>query len=250
MKSFVDETHNALDNLRREQRDHRGRIRPALPATVCYTCMQGALGAFASKYPGIEMHVHFSTRWIDLYLEPFDLEIRTGELLDSNLVARPLITPRMGLYASPELLQRYDKPLEPYDLADLSYIHMTIFPRRSLELRGKHRPWTMTRDAGVKHITCHQQDVDFILPDRICQPSQKSFEFRVAFSAVKGPADVPVRGVEDSHTATQPPQRRSALRILHASFSMKSCRPKDRLTPVAPQVILLAASVQTRSIWS
>ncbi len=43
---------------------------------------------------------------------------------------------------------------------------------------------------------------------------------------------------------------RDASRILHASLSMKSYQPKDRLASAAPQAILLAASVQTRSIWS
>lgn len=131
----VAEAHNALENLLREQKNHTGRIRLALPATVYYTYMQGALGAFAAKYPGIEMHVHFSTRWVDLYSEPFDVEIRTGELPDSDLIVRRLITSEMGVYAAPELLSRYPVPHEPKELAAFPYIHMTVFSRHGLELR-------------------------------------------------------------------------------------------------------------------
>lgn len=109
---------------------------------------------------------------------------------------------------------------------------------------------TIARSAGVKDITRYQQRVDFILLNRLRQPGQKSLELLVAFSAIKSAPNVPVGCVENSHTVTQPPQRRGASRILHASFLMNSCRPEDRLASAAPLVTLLAASVQTRSIWS
>ena len=130
----VAEAHNALESLLREQKNHTGRIRLALPATVYFTYMQGVLGAFAAKYPGIEMHVNFSTRWVDLYSEPFDAEIRTGDLPDSGLIVRKLITSEMGVYASPDLLDHYPVPHEPKELAVYPYIHMTIFSRHGLEL--------------------------------------------------------------------------------------------------------------------
>lgn len=130
----VAEAGNALENLLREQKRHTGRIRLALPATVYFTYMQGALGVFAATYPGIEMHVNFSTRWVDLYSEPFDVEIRTGDLPDSDLIVRRLITSEMGVYAAPELLGQYPVPEAPNDLAAFPYIHMTIFPRHGLEL--------------------------------------------------------------------------------------------------------------------
>lgn len=142
----VAEAYNALENLLREQRKHTGRIRLALPATVYFTSMQGALGAFAMKYPGIEMHVHFSTRWLDLYSEPFDLEIRTGDLPDSDLIVRKLITSEMGVYAAPELLNRYHVPHEPDELTDFPYIHMTIFSRHGLELR---------KDGKAEFVSMH-----------------------------------------------------------------------------------------------
>lgn len=130
----VAEANNALENLLREQRNHTGRIRLALPATVYFTYMQGVLGSFAAKYPGIEMHVSFSTRWVDLYSEPFDVEIRTGDLPDSDLIVRKLTTSKMGVYAAPKLLAHYPVPHEPKELAAFPYIHMTIFSRHGLEL--------------------------------------------------------------------------------------------------------------------
>lgn len=130
----VSEGRNALEQLLREQHSHSGRVRLALPATVYYTWVRGALGAFAAKYPGIELHVHFTTRWVDLYSEPFDLDIRIGSLPDSDLSARRLFSSTQGLYASPELAARYPQPVEPADLVNLPYIHLTIFKDNILQL--------------------------------------------------------------------------------------------------------------------
>ena len=108
----------------------------------------------------------------------------------------------------------------------------------------------ISRSAGVKDVTGHQQSINFILLNRLRYPTQKSFEFLVAFSAVKVASDVPVGCVESSHTANQPPQRRGAARILYASLLMKSYLPEVHLDLVDSLVIPLAASAQTWSIWS
>lgn len=146
----VTEAQDALENLLKEQKNHTGRIRLALPATTYFTFMQGALSSFTATYPGIEMHVYFSTRWMDLYTEPFDLEIRSGDLPDSDLVARKLYTTTMGIYASRELLERYPTPQAPRELSPLPYIQTTVFPRQSLELRkGNKRESVPMRPVHV-----------------------------------------------------------------------------------------------------
>ena len=159
---IMSEAQSALENLLRDQRNHTGRIRLALPATAYFSFMQGALGSFAAKYPGIEMHVFFSTRWVDLYTEPFDLEIRTGDLPDSDLVVKKLTHAEMGVYAAPELLSRYPAPREPGDLAAFPYIHMTISPRYSLELRkGDTTESVAMRPAHV--VNALALGLDFVL---------------------------------------------------------------------------------------
>jgi len=56
--------------------------------------------------------------------------------------------------------------------------------------------------AGVKEITRHQQGIDIILLNGLCQPGQKCLELLVAFSAVKGATDMPVGCVKDFHAKT------------------------------------------------
>lgn len=133
---IVADAKNALERLLQEQHHHTGRVRLALPATTYFMYVQGALGSFAAQYSGIELHVHFTTRWVDLYSEPYDLEIRAGALPDSDLSLRKLFTSRQGIYASPDLLRRYPLPVEPSDLAGMPNIQMPVFRDNMLELHN------------------------------------------------------------------------------------------------------------------
>ncbi|WP_273818882.1 LysR substrate-binding domain-containing protein, partial [Providencia rettgeri] len=65
---------------------------------------------FMQQYQDIDLDVVLSPRNVDLVQEGFDLAVRVGRLADSSLVARPLGVLRIGLFASPEYLQRRGVP--------------------------------------------------------------------------------------------------------------------------------------------
>lgn len=133
---IVAETNDAIEHLHREQQSLTGRIRLAFPATVYFNYLRGMLSSFTAKHPGIEMHTYFTTRWIDLYAEPFDLEIRVGDLPDSNLVARKLFSSSLGIYASPSFLKKHGEPQKPQDLAAMPQVYLTPLPKHILQLRN------------------------------------------------------------------------------------------------------------------
>ncbi|MFV0437926.1 MAG: LysR family transcriptional regulator [Desulfopila sp.] len=141
---IVAETSDAIEHLRSEQQSLTGRIRLAFPATVYFNYLRGVFSSFSAKYPGIEMHTYFATRWVDLYAEPFDLEIRAGYLPDSNLIAKRLFTSSLGVYASPSFLKKYGKPKKPQDLAAMPQVYLTPFPDHSLHLQKGSQKETIT----------------------------------------------------------------------------------------------------------
>lgn len=146
---IVDEAQHAVERLMQEQQSCSGPIRISIPPTTYFICLQGALSEFTAQHPGIEMHLNFANRWVDLYSEPFDLEIRTGELPDSSLKARKLISGKTGIYASPSFIEKYPAPERPEDLENLPYIHMNVFRQHGMSLsRGKE---TVTVFPQVKH---------------------------------------------------------------------------------------------------
>lgn len=71
---------------------------------------------FMIQNPHIKIELDFSSNQVDLIADHFDFAIRMGELQDSSLIARPLVTYESYLCASPKYLQKYGEPEHPRDL--------------------------------------------------------------------------------------------------------------------------------------
>ncbi|MBO4313182.1 MAG: LysR family transcriptional regulator, partial [Desulfovibrio sp.] len=112
-EKIVADSRHVLEQLRWRQSQAGGRIRLLLPSSVYHTYLRDALGMFAARYPGIEMHAHFTTRWMDLTTRPFDLAVCTGPVPDTGFMAVRLLDSRIGLYAAPALFERRPLPDKP-----------------------------------------------------------------------------------------------------------------------------------------
>lgn len=104
-----------------------GRLRLTAPMALGETRLAPALIAFAQKYPGIELDVHFSDRIVNLIDEGFDAAIRMGNPSDSSLIARKLCVSRIVLAASRDYLKQHGVPQTPEDLASHECIIDTNF---------------------------------------------------------------------------------------------------------------------------
>lgn len=101
------EAEMARENLIRNLTSPTGVVRVAVPSDFFHVYLRGVFGAFAAKYPGIEMQVHFTTRWVDFLTEPYDLDFRGGPLPDSSLKVRKLLSLRPVLVAAHKLFEKY-----------------------------------------------------------------------------------------------------------------------------------------------
>lgn len=133
----------ARDGLLRDIKSPTGPVRLSMPNDVFHGFLSGALSDFALQYPEIRMEVTFNNRWVDLTREPFDLDIRIGNLPDSNLRSRRLFSIKHALYASPKLLEFYEEPDEPEKLQKIPCIG-------TQRLSGV---WTLHRGAEQRKIT-------------------------------------------------------------------------------------------------
>lgn len=110
----------ARDELISDMKSPRGPVRIAMPADIFHGFLGGGvLSDFAAQYPDIRMEVKFPGRWVDLLTEPFDLELRSGPLPDSNLRAHRLFSINLYVYASPALFEFYPEPEEPEGLGKI-----------------------------------------------------------------------------------------------------------------------------------
>ncbi|SMD73007.1 D-malate degradation protein R [Klebsiella pneumoniae] len=78
-----------------------------------------ALSALALQYPQLELRFDVQDRLVDLVNEGVDLDIRVGDDIAPNLIARKLATNHRILCASPQFLARHPQPKQLSDLAAL-----------------------------------------------------------------------------------------------------------------------------------
>ncbi|CAI1012973.1 D-malate degradation protein R [Serratia entomophila] len=97
-----------------------------------------ALSALAQQYPQLELRLDVSDRLVDLVSEGFDLDIRIGDDIAPNLIARKLADNQRILCASPEYLRRHGVPKSPGELAG----------RACLVIKERDHPFGLWRLQG------------------------------------------------------------------------------------------------------
>lgn len=93
-----------------------GNLRLAAPPSISDSLLAPIVVAFQTSYPDVHIQVFITERIVDHIAEGVDLAFRVGELEDSSLVARRILTYRHQLVASPAYLQKYKPPKTPQEL--------------------------------------------------------------------------------------------------------------------------------------
>jgi DNA-binding transcriptional LysR family regulator len=93
-----------------------GNLRLATPPSISDSLLAPIIVEFQSSYPDVHIQVFVTERIVDQIAEGVDLAFRVGELEDSSLIARRILTYRHQLVASPAYLQKHKPPKTPQDL--------------------------------------------------------------------------------------------------------------------------------------
>ncbi len=115
--------------------DPQGLLR--INATLGFgrTTIAPLVSEFAKRYPSVEVQFEVTDRPVDLVEGAFDMAIRFGELPDSRLSARRIMSNRRFLCASPKYLEKYGSPERVEDLA----AHRCIIHRQNDDAYGVWR---------------------------------------------------------------------------------------------------------------
>ncbi|CAI1538625.1 LysR family transcriptional regulator [Serratia proteamaculans] len=140
--SLIEHTESSLtDTVKRPQ----GRLRIDMPGGIAHYIVMPNLKDFYRRYPDVYLMLGVSDRQVDLVQESVDCVIRTGELINSTLVARPLGRFRWVTCASPDYLREYGVPQSPEDLSQHRAVHyFSSQARRAGELRFLHGSETLS----------------------------------------------------------------------------------------------------------
>ena len=140
----------------------RGVIRVAcVPGVLTYQ-MGGLIARFMAVYPEVEVHLHSTSRRVDVIGEGFDLAIRVREppLEVTDLVMRKLDESVHRLVASPALIARFSAPSGPADLNDWPSLDFgpahrdhvwALNHRDGMTASVRHAPRLVTDDLHMLH---------------------------------------------------------------------------------------------------
>jgi DNA-binding transcriptional LysR family regulator len=100
----------------RSRAEPRGLLRVNATLGFGRTAIAPLVSSFALRYPEVEVQLQLTERPINLVEEAYDLGIRFGELPDTRLSARKIMSNRRFLCASAAYLKQNGVPLTPADL--------------------------------------------------------------------------------------------------------------------------------------
>lgn len=140
--TFYDSVRGAVETLdaaheRALEHDTQPRGVVRLSAAPDFVALASMLVEFTARYPGIQVDVRLTPRYVDLATEGIDIAIRAGRLQDSSLVARRVGTAELALFAAPAYLRRKGRPKKCADLAGHDWVLFRApHHRASLELHS------------------------------------------------------------------------------------------------------------------
>ena len=130
------------------RRAPRGLLRVNVPLGFGRTVIAPLVSTFAAQFPEVEVLLEVTDRPIDLIAKGFDLAIRFGELPDTRLNARRIMSNRRFICASPAYLERHGTPKTLADLAR----HRCIVHRQNDDAYGV---WRFLIDGRTEIVKVH-----------------------------------------------------------------------------------------------
>jgi DNA-binding transcriptional LysR family regulator len=101
----------------------RGRVRIDMSSGLARNVVVPRLPELLERHPDLTIELSSTERRVDVVREGFDCVLRTGAVLDTSLIARPLGHSPLVNCASPGYLQRYGTPQSLADLSQHRLVH-------------------------------------------------------------------------------------------------------------------------------
>jgi len=140
--------------------DTRGLLRVNATLGFGRTVIAPLISLFAARHPDVEVQLQLSDRAIDLVEDAYDLGIRFGELPDTRVNARKILSNRRFLCASPAYIKRHGAPQSPEELAQ----HRCILHRQNDDAYASWRLHKGRKQVTVKvRGTGSSNDGDVVL---------------------------------------------------------------------------------------
>ncbi|KJY83486.1 LysR family transcriptional regulator [Vibrio galatheae] len=96
----------------------KGPLNVVFPVELGQQVLSKYIHQFLLEYPHVSLNLELTNREVDIIGEGIDLYAQIGELADSNLVSRYLISSKRVMVASPEYLEKFGQVNSHLDLKE------------------------------------------------------------------------------------------------------------------------------------
>lgn len=115
----LQDVHGALEAVRSQQITPSGTLRINAFATAARELLSPLVLEFLRRHPLVHVDLVTEGRLVDIVAEGFDLGVRAGDLVPSDMIAVPLGRPqRYAVVAAPAYFATHARPRLPPDLLD------------------------------------------------------------------------------------------------------------------------------------
>ncbi len=109
---------DAVLDAKELQRNPEGLLRITMPQSLVMSKLGDLIYNFRVDFPGIELQIDVTGRYLNLIDQGIDLAFRIGTPKDSQLIAARLGKTRLVAVASPDYLNKHGRPESPEELID------------------------------------------------------------------------------------------------------------------------------------
>lgn len=116
-QQLIDDAIEVENAVSGKQGKPKGVLKVSSPVAFGVTQLRPILVDYMRAYPDIRLELDLNDRKVDLIADGFDIVIRaTGQLEDSSLVSRHLLSAQLLTLASPAYLKKHGTPHHPSEL--------------------------------------------------------------------------------------------------------------------------------------
>jgi DNA-binding transcriptional LysR family regulator len=144
-RSILDQLRDLETEVASRGNAARGRLRVGAPADLGRSRIAPLIADFASRHPGLEVHLTLSDAGLEVGEDGLDVALRVGRPSDPAVLTRKLLTSRRVLCAAPSYLAKHGVPRDPEDL--LQHQCLRLARRHSLQDR-----WRFIDRTGTKLV--------------------------------------------------------------------------------------------------
>lgn len=131
-KKLIEDIDYQVSIVNSSEQEISGTLKITAPDDMSNSILPPLISQFQIKYPKVQIQIHITNHFVDLIKENIDIAFRIGNLKDSNLIQKKLMSVQLIMVASPHYLKSRIRPIQIKDLEKHNFIPFHLYSTRDI----------------------------------------------------------------------------------------------------------------------